>query len=328
MRRRKANRHLPPCIYHKHGAYWLVKGGRWTRLGTDLPAVLAAYGRRLSPESQSDMGKLIDKVLDHVRPKLAKSSARQYTEVGERLKKILVEFQPAQVLPRHVAAIKLSMAKTPNMANRTLSVMRLIFGQLVEWQLIDSNPCTGIKPYKEKGRDRYLTKDEFDRIREKAAPRLQVIMDLQYMTGQRINDVLHIKTEDITDDGIVFRQQKTGAKIVVRWTPELRAVVDRAKSLNGIVRPLKTLLCGRGGKAPDYRSVLFQWHKARIAAGIEDAKPNDLRAASITDVDDTGGDATGLAGHTSPAMTRRYIRHRKPKAVTGPVIRHLSKSGS
>src|SRR5688572_8770266 len=147
MRRRKTDRHLPPCIYRKHGAYWLVKNNRWTRLGTDLPAVLEKYGRRVSPASDSAIGKLIDRVMTHIKPGLAKSSARQYSEVAERLKTILVEFKPEQILPRHVAAIKLSFAKTPNMGNRVLSVMRIIFGQLVEWQLIDSNPCVGIKPY-------------------------------------------------------------------------------------------------------------------------------------------------------------------------------------
>jgi integrase len=270
------------------------------------------------------MGKLIDKVLDHVRPGLAKTSARQYTEVGERLKKILVEFEPGQVLPRHVAAIKLSMAKTPNMANRVLSVMRLIFGQLVEWQLIDTNPCIGVKPYKEHGRDRYITPDEFRRIRDQAGPRLAVIMDLQYLTGQRISDVLAIRTEDLTDAGIAFRQQKTGAKIIVQWSPELRAAVDRARGLNGNVRPLKTLLCNRRGKPPDYRTVYLQWTKACAAAGVADARINDLRAAAITDVDDLGGDATALAGHTTRAMTRRYIRHRKPKPVTGPSNRTIN----
>lgn len=328
MRPRKTNRHLPSCVYLKHGAYWLVKNKRWTRLGTDLPAVLAAYGRRLSPESASPIGKLIDKVLDHVSRGLADSSARQYRECAGRLKTILVEFKPEQVLPRHIAAIKLSYGKTPHMGNRMLSVARLIFGQFVEWQLIDTNPCIGVRPYKEPGRDRYITDDEFSRIREQAGPRLQVIMDLQYHTGQRIRDVLRIPAADVTDDGIAFRQQKTGAKIIVRWTPGLRATVARARELYGNVRPLKTLLCNRRGKAPDYSSVSLQWRKAATAAGIDDARLNDIRAKAVTDVDAAGGDATALAGHTAPAMTRRYIRHRKPKLVSGPSIRHRSNSGS
>lgn len=328
MRRRKSNRHLPPCIYLKHGAYWLVKHNRWTRLGTDLPAVLAAYGKRFTPESDTTIGKLIDKTLAHLSGSLAPSSENQYRKACERLKTILVEFRPEQVTSKHIAAIKLSFAKTPFMGNRMLSVMRVLFGQWVEWQLIDSNPCVGIRPYKEKGRERYLTEAEFKEIHAKAGPRLQVIMELQYWTGQRISDVLRIRHEDITEQGISFRQQKTGARITVQWTPGLRATVEKARELQGNVLSLKTLLRNKRGKAPDYQSVYRQWEKARKAAGIEDARLNDTRAAAITDVDEAGGNATGLAGHTTAAMTRRYIRHRKPKLVSGPSIRHLSNSRS
>ena len=48
MRQRKVDRHLPPCVYQKHGAYWLVRAGKWHRLGTDLSLSLAEYGRRIS----------------------------------------------------------------------------------------------------------------------------------------------------------------------------------------------------------------------------------------------------------------------------------------
>lgn len=46
-RKRKTNKHLPPCVYHKNGAYWLVKRNRWTRLGQHLPEALAEYARQI-----------------------------------------------------------------------------------------------------------------------------------------------------------------------------------------------------------------------------------------------------------------------------------------
>jgi len=42
-RPRKKDRHLPRCVYHKHGAYWLVRKGKWTKLASDLRGALAAY---------------------------------------------------------------------------------------------------------------------------------------------------------------------------------------------------------------------------------------------------------------------------------------------
>jgi hypothetical protein len=55
---------------------------------------------------------------------------------------------------------------------------------------------------------------------------------------------------------------REGNKGVVAWTPQLRAVVERAKTLSGNIRAL-TLLHNRRGKAPDYSTVKIQWDKAR-----------------------------------------------------------------
>jgi integrase len=318
-RPRKKDRHLPPCVYFKHGRFWYVKGGKWNDLGTDMAQALADYANRITVP-KGGMAELIEKVYSHHAPKVAPATRAQYRIAAESLKRAFAEFAPEQVKAKHVAALKLAGADTPNMTNRKLSFLRLVFGYAVEWQLVDTNPCIGIKRHEEAKRERYLTDEEFFAIRDAAGPRLQVILDLLYLTGQRITDVLRIRKGDITERGIMFKQQKTGAKLCVLWTPEMRAAVDRAKTLYGNVTAL-TLLHGRTGKAPDYRTVLMQWHKAREAAGIADATPHDLRAKSGTDTKHQGNDAQALLGHTSPAMTERYIRLRETPEVTGPSFR-------
>lgn len=42
---RKSNRHLPRGVYAHHGAYWLVRDAKWTRLAKDFGAAMAEYGR-------------------------------------------------------------------------------------------------------------------------------------------------------------------------------------------------------------------------------------------------------------------------------------------
>ena len=54
MRQRKVDRHPPPCVYQKHGAYWLVRAGKWHRLGTNLVTALAEYGRRICDRTIRD----------------------------------------------------------------------------------------------------------------------------------------------------------------------------------------------------------------------------------------------------------------------------------
>src|SRR5690606_20331182 len=141
------------------------------------------------------------------------------------------EFAPHQVMPKHVAALKLDMSDTPNMANRVLSFLRVVFSYAVEWQMVDSNPCIGIRRHEEAKRKRYITDAEFEAIRSHAHPRLKIVVDLLYLTGQRVVDVLTIKRADITDQGILFEQQKTKAKLLVRWTPELKEAVKQANEL-------------------------------------------------------------------------------------------------
>lgn len=316
MRPRTKNRHLPPCIYKRGPSYYLVKGGKWERLGTNLATVLAEYGRRLE-QPAGGMADLIDRVLLHIAPAKSPTTNKQYRKIGDKLKEIFVEFTPEQVQSKHVAAIKVRFAHTPFYANRLVSVLRLVFGFAVEWQLVGANPAIGITRHAEAKRERYITDAEYRAIYTHAGERLRAIMDLCYLTGQRISDVLRIRYGDLTEAGIAFRQGKTGAKLLVTWNESLRATVARAKALHGNVQAL-TLLHNRRGKPPDYSTVKIQWDKARKAAGVPDARIHDLRAKALTDAKRQGFNPQTLAGHTDGRMTERYIRLRETPEASGP----------
>lgn len=144
------------------------------------------------------------------------------------------------------------------------------------------------------------------------------MMDLMFLSGQRLMDVVTIHEQQIKDEGIYFRQAKTGARLLVRWTPELREAVGRARALNK-VRSL-TLFRGRRGTPPKYRSVYIQWRDACRLAGIVDAQARDLRAMSATEAEAQGLNPTKLLGHASEAMTKRYLRRRVVPIVDGPSI--------
>lgn len=322
MRPRKSDRHLPRCVYLRHGSYYWVSDGKWHPLGRDLATALAEYGRRIETPNGS-MPELIERAYAHhlKTERLASSTARQYRQAADILKRKLTEFSPEQVKSRHVSSIQESLAETPNMANRVVSFLSTVFGYAVRWQLVDGNPCTGIDRLREGKRQRYITDAEFEAIRAQAGPRLQVIMDLQYLTAQRIDDVLTLRRADITEAGILLKPTKTknssGVRMLLRWSPDLRSVVERANRLNGNVRAL-TLLQGRGGKAPDYRTVALQWQKAAKAAGVSDTRPNDLRAKALTDANRQGRNPRALAGHATEAMTQRYLRQHDIPEVDGP----------
>jgi integrase len=273
-------------------------------------------------EPTTGMGELIDTALATIKPKVAPTTWAQYQTAARKLKHIFAEFAPEQVKPKHVAQMKVALAETPNMCNRCLSVLRQVFDYALEQQLIESNPAVGVKRHAEHKRKRLIAPEEYAAVYAKAGPRLQVIMDLLYLTGQRVVDVLTIRYADLRDDGIYFEQDKTDARLIVRWSPELRAVVERAKALHGNLRAI-TLLHNRRGKAPDYRTVRDQWDKACAEASVADADLRDLRAMSGTAAKTQGKNPTALLGHTSAAMTARYLRDKEIPVVEGPAFRQI-----
>lgn len=319
MKPRKADRHLPACVYHKHGAYWYVKKGKWQRLADTLPDALQAYALLASPAPGTGMADLIDKALAHMSKGLSVNTLKQYRIAANKLKQILVEFSPEQVRPKHVAAIKAELAGTPAMANRILSFMRSVFGFAVEWQIVESNPCIGIKRHRETPRDRYITDAEFAAIRAHAVDWLVPIIDMCYLTAQRINDVLTIRLSGISAEGIAFQQQKTGAKLLVRMTPDIEQTIAAAKATKAKSRIASLyLFAARAGKAREYRTVRDKWEQACAAAGITDAHLHDLRAKGMTDTERQGNNAQTLGGHTDRRTTQIYIRLRDTPTAEPP----------
>lgn len=321
MRPRKKDRHLPACMYQKHGAYYLVRKGKWERLGTDLQDVLLVYAKRMTAGTQGGMPDLIDRAFKHhcQFKKLSPNTVAQYEIAADRLKTIFAEFEPHQVLPKHVAAVKMELASTPNMCNRILSFLRVVFSYALEWQEVDTNPCIGISRHAESRRDRYITDAEFGALLNAASPYIRCILEMCYLTGQRIGDVIAIRLADISNEGVSFTQEKTGAKLIVGMTPDLQDVIARAKALPRKVRTL-ALFCSRAGKPVSYETVKDAFQKLRVKTGVLDVTIHDIRAKSLTDADKEGKNAQTLGGHTDARMTARYLRGRLPKIAQAPTM--------
>jgi integrase len=314
-RPRKHNRHLPQCVYLRHGAYYLVRGGKWTRLGTTLADALAAYA--VTQEGGTGMPALIDAAMPTITHGRAAATARQYRKAAKELRGVFSEFDPLQVTPRHVAQMMASMRDRPMWGNQCLTVLRLVLDYGLTVGACDSNVAAGIKPHKQTKRGRIITPAELRAIYAAADDRLRIIIDLLVRTGQRVSDVLGIRRADLTDEGIAFRQQKTGARVTVPWTPELRAVVDRARRAQGDVLSM-TLLRARGGRKPGYAVIRKDWVAACKVAKVADANLHDLRALAAMRAKAQGLNPTALLGHTTPAQTARYLRELESVLAEGP----------
>lgn len=301
---------LPTRMYLKHGRYYLVRDNKWHSLSRDYHEALAEYARLMSQPSDGGMAAVIDRAMLEIAEDVGPKTIRCYRSLATNLKKGFSDYYPKEVTPQVVAGMMDHFRKRPATANALRNVLIRVFDRAILWGLVESNPARAIRPAKEKKRDRYLTDAEFSAIREKATPTLQAMMDMLYLTGQRIGDILALRLADISEDGIYFKQQKTGNRLTVAMTPDLADAVKRAKELHQCVRGL-TLFHTRQGKPFSYNTIRTLWDRACTYAGIEDAHIHDIRAKAATDCKAQGQDSKALLGHVSESAHTRYLRSKE-----------------
>lgn len=335
MRKDAKGNPLPPRVHYKHGRYFYVRGNKWRPLSKDYYRALAQVSALEAPTE--DWQRLVEQVYDryeqrHKEGKLASGTMRQYRGIRARIEYGFAEFTPDMVETSDITSFLDLYESTPNLANRMLTVIKAIFERGVRQGICKANPAYSVKRFDESRRDRYLTDAEFNAIRACANPQTQLIMDMCYLTAQRIGDVLNIKHADISSEGIRFQQQKakggqSGTRLLIASDRELEKLVSEARALHKVDRLSHYLFHpkGKAGKY-SYRAIRDSFNRARMKAGVENATIHDLRAKSITDAEREGLDTQALAGHKSAAMTERYIRLRKTAVVRGPKIRHMNQN--
>lgn len=311
-----AKRALPRWMHEKHGAFYLVRYNKWHRLGKDLHAALVEYARLTAGPNKAELSKLVtDTLADLKADGLAESTLKNYGIAAKKILDAFVEFTPQQVKPHHVAVFLDSMKAKPSAANHCHALLRNMFKRGVRWGIVETDPTRDIEQFKTGARDRYITEAEYARIHQNATPTLQCLMDIAYITGQRIGDCRHIRYEDISEAGIFVKQKKTKAKVLISMTPDLQEVVNRAKGLHTSVRGL-TLFHTRKGTPIPYATLYHQWQTACKAAGVENANFHDIRAAAATDAKAAGQDSKTLLGHTTESSHNRYLRSKATPVAT------------
>lgn len=209
-------------------------------------------------------------------------------------------------------------------ANREKALLSHIWNKAREWGYTSlTNPCAGIKGFKETGRKNiYIEDSMFAAVYQAGSQPLRDAMDLAYLTGQRPSDVLKMTEHDINDGAITVTQNKTKAKLRISIEGELAALIQRiiTRKSGHKVRSL-SLIVGDDGRKLSSCALRGHFDRARESAGIDkDAfQFRDLRAKAGTDKAESSGDirqAQKQLGHTSVTMTETYIRERKGDKVT------------
>lgn len=312
---RTVNKGLPRGLQIKDGRYYhvtTITPRKWTPLGRDRAAALLAWAK-LEGTPPDESIRTFDVVAQRYERDVIPTKARRTQEDNRKelvkLRAVFGRMLIENIKPHHVRGYMDKRGEQAKArANREKALLSHVFNKAREWGYTDAtNPCQGVKGFKEAGRDRYVTDAEFKAVWEKAGPTLRDAMDLALLTGQRPADVLKIKRVDIHDGALWITQNKTGAKRAIELVGELGALVERIRT-RPRVRVSPFLIQDDDGQPLGTFGLRSRFDKARTLAGVE-FQFRDLRAKAATDTGDLAH-SQALLGHTKRDMTEHYVKRR------------------
>jgi len=218
-------------------------------------------------------------------------------------------------------------------ANRTVQHMSKMF-QLAKslWGKTEYNPCEGVTYNDEIPRDQLPSEVEFDAFYVEALDWMQCAMLISRDYARRRGEILGLAESDVTALGVFFRRGKprknrAQKKILMLWDDDLRALVERARSLKAAVQArtgvtsLRLFVNRKGQPVTEtgwnsaWARVVQRVNREREAVGLplivrKDFHFHDLRAVKPSRL--THAEAQQLLAHDDPASTEVYRR--------GPIV--------
>lgn len=313
--------HLPRRVYLRHGRYFYVRpDGKWLPLSKErdgLAAMHASLARVLDTEIIGDLLPAVISrwLLQRVDDEVWSDKHREDMErVANEIAKEFDEITPHQVTAKLVSSYLKPLRAKKRTHNKHRTALRQVLDFAATEGLRDgANPVSAVPPVKQDKRTRIVTDAEVRALKGAAmlqsrnGEALVQMIDLAMLTGQRIGDLISMRWQDITPAGVIVTQSKTKARLLIEWSPALKAAVEAcAQDRERIGYVLKT----QTGTGFRYAGIHSAWRRACERAGIEDLNIHDLRGRAGVDAlgdDEDMRAAQRLLGHATEGMTRHYV---------------------
>ncbi len=202
-----------------------------------------------------------------------------------------------------------SLHATQAAANRSAPILSVIMQQAEAWgyRPENSNPCKGIRRYRQARSERFLSPEEYRRLarvlnrHEADRPLYAAAVRLLLLTGCRKSEILTLEWRFYREGRIYLRDSKTGPRTV--WLcAAARDVLDRLPRSSRWVFPVGDLRTPWNWLDPF-------WQHVRKEAGLEDLRLHDTRHsyASMALLSGETIRAVGrLLGHEKASTTLKY----------------------
>lgn len=220
--------------------------------------------------------------------------------------------------------------KSPATVARYMASLSVVYSTAInEWGWLEVNPVKKVaKPSEPRGRARFLSDDERDRLlkacQECPNPVLYIIVVLALSTGARKNEILTLKWQhiDFERNAIRLENTKNGER---RALPLVGKAYDLVKSLKPEQSNDKSYVFPRpDGKRPVDIKRSWLWSIER--AEIEDFTFHDLRHTAASYLAMNGATLAEIAeilGHKTLQMVKRYAHMSEQHTIS--VVERMNK---
>ena len=217
-----------------------------------------------------------------------------------------------------VAGLHHRLRSTPRAANRALGLLSRMFSLAASWGLQSElhNPCRSIRKYGERRRERFLSREEYQRLgavlfameRDGSAWRHSVAaLRLLMLTGCRVSEILTLCWDDVDPRSHEIRLKST--KTVARMIPLTPTAAEVLAELAPMRIPDVPWLFAARTPGRRLASLTPDWHRIRIRACMEDVRIHDLRHSFASRALASGESLSmigRLLGHADIDSTARY----------------------
>jgi hypothetical protein len=190
-RRRQGNFDDPPRFHKKGKAWYHVSGSKprvWRRLSSDRAEALRLWAQLEGVKEDDSTRTLVVIAKRYVREVYPTKALRTRKDNDKELAQLLRVFghMPIDaIFPMHIREYMDIRGQTAKVrANREKALFSHIFNKAREWGYTAAqNPCQGVKGFRESGRDRYVTDEEFAKSRSTPISPLPMRWTLHFSPG-------------------------------------------------------------------------------------------------------------------------------------------------
>lgn len=291
------------------------------RQATTILATIQSGGEPANPDpEQARFGDVAERLFEACQ-RHWKASTREVNRyyLNNQILPWFRDMRVADISDRNIRQWHASLHATPAAADRSVPVLSILLGKAEThgYRPEGSNPCTGIRRYRRRGRERFLTSEEMQRLgavltgHEHDRPVEIAAIRLLLLTGCRRGEVLTLKWPDYREGHLYLRDAKAGPRTVWLSTPA-RRILDGLPRWDAWIFPSRRK---RGCLAPS--SFMYFWRRLQTEAGLDDVRLHDLRhtyASVALRSGETVPTIARLLGHNDTATTLKYT-HLDHKAV-------------